>query len=344
MASINLSLSLLFLSLFSACAAQSTTPPSSPYLSPENSLFSDYRKMLAAFRIYVYEPPKPFNFTTQAESTFYAALLNSQFVTKNPNEAHLFFLPFPADLSMRSLSRFVRGIRVNFPFWNRTLGADHFYLSPAGIAFASDRNLLELKKNSVQISSFPTISSSFIPHKDMTLPPAKPPAPFPHSPVNGTVLFLGFMKRGGRDLYGLVEELASDPEFLVDSEPSDLSRSKFCLFIYGRDASWLGEALRVGCVPAVITDRPIQDLPLMDVLRWSEMAVFVGAGGGGGGVKAALSRIGGERYERMRGFGVAVGLHFVWNAEPQPYDAFHMVIYQLWLKRHSIRYVQRAWI
>ncbi|XP_059666319.1 probable glycosyltransferase At5g03795 [Cornus florida] len=337
------SLSILLILFFSLSTPSLSL--TSPYLSP-TTLFPDYQKMLNSFRIYIYTPPKPFTFTTPSESLFHSSLLNSSFLTQNPNQAHLFFVPFPSDQSKRSLSRHLRDLRINLPYWNRTLGADHFFVSRAGVAFESDRNLVELKKNSVQISCFPTTSGNFIPHKDITLPPMSPSLlSLPHAPVNETARFVGFYyKRSGENESILVNELNGDPEFLVGSEPSDyvegLRRSKFCLFVYGDDVVLIGEALTFGCVPVVITDRPIQDLPLMDVVRWSDIAVFVGTGGGVERVKEVLSRIGGDQYERMRESGVTASQHFIWNASPLPYDAFHMVMYQLWLRRHTIRYAR----
>ncbi|GFY82160.1 hypothetical protein Acr_02g0004000 [Actinidia rufa] len=353
MAMVTTSLSLLFLSLLTPFLAHPTPLQPSPYLSPPTVLFPDYHKMTTHFKIYTYDPPKSFHFTTPSETQFHNSLLNSQFLTRNPNEAHLFFVPFPHDFSTRQLSRFIRDLRQNFPYWNRTLGADHFFVSRAGIAYAPDRNVLELKKNAVQISSFPTTSGNFIPHKDITLPPLHPnPSPLvlPHAPANKTTSFLGFMKLDVKSQSqsqsdkSLVQEMEADPEFAFASEPLDLGESRFCLFLYGGDLTWVGEAMRVGCVPVVITDRPIQDLPLIDVVRWSEIAVFVGPRDGVGELKRVLSGIGDERYERIRGLGVAAAQHFVWKATPQPYDAFYMVMYQLWLRRHAIRYARREWV
>lgn len=148
----------------------------------------------------------------------------------------------------------------------------------------------------------------------------------------------------------LIGGLSHDPQFLIESEPSDesvyterLRSSKFCLFAYVEgEVVGLGAALVHGCVPVVITDRPIQDLPLMDVIRWSEIALFVGSRVRHEELKRVLVRTceEGGGYDKMRRLGVAAAHHFAWNESPQPYDAFHMVMYQLWLRRHAIRYAR----
>ncbi|KAF3433633.1 hypothetical protein FNV43_RR24736 [Rhamnella rubrinervis] len=319
---------------------------SSPYLSP-TIIYPDYQNMLSKFKVFVYEPNKPFTFNSPAESLFYTSLRTSPFVTQKADEAHLFFVPFPSDLSTRSIARLVRGLRTELPYWNRTLGADHFYVSCAGIGYESDRNLVELKKNSVQISCFAATAGKFIPHKDISLPPVVF-SDAPHAPSNKTTTFLGYFRHSGVKESTLAKELIGDPHFVIETEPSDhmtfverLSRSKFCLFDYGIDVSWIGEALRFGCVPAVIADLPIHDLPFMDVLRWQEIAVFVGSGGGAGEAKRVMGGVSRDRYKRMRELGVTSSQHFVWNPSPQPFDCFNTLMYQLWLRRHTIRYVRR---
>ena len=329
----------------------------SPYLSP-NTIFPEYQKMLHTFRIFICSPQHTKNsisYNTPAESLFHASLVNSPFVTLYPEEAHLFFVLFPSDFSARSISRFVRDLRFELPYWNRTLGADHFYMSCTGLSYESDRNLVELKKNSVQISCFPTPHGKFIPHKDITLPPLTLNSPLPSIPqssINTTATFLGYFRSYGdreESQPSLVNELSGDPDFVIGSNASDrlthmarLASSKFCLFFYAVDVSGIEDALRFGCVPVVITDGPIQDLPFLNVLRWSEMAVFVGTGGGGKELKHVLERTCKDgSYERMRGLGMKASQHWVWNESPQPYDAFHMVLYQLWSRRHVIRYARR---
>ncbi|KAI5670594.1 hypothetical protein M9H77_10958 [Catharanthus roseus] len=319
---------------------------SSPYLSP-STLFKNYEKMLNNFKIYIYNPQNSFNFSTPPSSIFHNSLINSQFVTQDPNQAHLFYIPFSPNLSARSIARLVKELRISHPYWNRTLGADHFFISPTGIDFSSDRNGLELKKNSVQISNFPTTSGYFIPHKDITLPPVNPsPLALSQEPANQTATFLCYVKLDEQtDSSNLIHELQIDAEFIVESEPSHrvdlVKKSKFCLFSYNGDVSWMSEAMALGCVPVILVDRPIQDLPLMDVLQWSEMAFLVAKTAEAKRLKAALNGVGEDRYQQMKRLATAASRHLVWNAEPQPHDAFHMVMYQLWLRRHTIRYARR---
>lgn len=351
---ITVQFSLIFLCffLFTSIQSQSTSlsgTAKTTYLSP-TILFPNYEKMIAEFKIYVYKTPKAISptFTSSPESIFYSNLLKSEFVTQNADEAHLFFVPFAPDTSTRALARLVREIRQSFPYWNRSLGADHFFISRAGIDYGSDRNVLELKKNSVQISCFPTKSGNFVPHKDITLPPAvDSPIELPHAPANKTTSFLGYMKlnKGDKSTWSFIDEMIDDQDFLIESEPSDhksnVDTSKYCIFIYNSDMNWFVEAIASKCVPVIITDRPIQDLPLMDVLRWSEIAVVISTRGGVKGMKLLLSEISEDEYERMKKSGVVASRNLVWNAVPEPYDAFYMVMYQLWLRRHTIRYTRR---
>ncbi|KAL5569004.1 hypothetical protein UlMin_025579 [Ulmus minor] len=316
---------------------------SSPYLSPTTFL-PDYQNMLLNFKIFIYKPNAALTYNSPQETLFYTSLRNSPFVTQNAEEAHLFFIPFSSDLSTTAVERVVKGLRTELPYWNRALGADHVFLSCSGLRAGSDRTIVELNKNSVQISCFPTRAGMLIPHKDITLPPLATL----HAPIRNTTSVLGYFRDRGAKESSLAKELSDDPDFLVESEPSDeityadrLSRSKFCLFDNGIDVSGIGEALRFGCVPVVIADRPMQDLPFMDVLRWQEIAVFVGSGGGAKELKLELTRAGGEGYERIKILGVEASRHFVWNESPQPLDCFNTVMYQLWLRRHAIRYVTR---
>ncbi|XVE69260.1 hypothetical protein DITRI_Ditri09bG0138100 [Diplodiscus trichospermus] len=347
-----MSLPLILCFCFFASFVHLSTPlASNPYFSP-TILPQNYQKMLKNFKIYTYPLPQTLSFDSKVESLFYSSLIHSPFITQNPEEAHLFFIPFSfhSGLSPRSAAYLVGGYRTEFIYWNRTLGADHFFLSCSGVGHGSDRNVVELKKNSVQISCFPTTPRLFIPHKDVSLPPlANVHAPA-HATGSKSSSHLGYVRYNWVKDSNLVQQLLGDPEILVESEPSDqmtyeerLAGSKFCLFEYGPEISAIGEAMSFGCVPVVITDRPIQDLPLMDLLRWQQIAVFVGSRGGAKEIKRVLGRVVVDGYEDMSGSAAVASKHLVWNETPQPYDAFHMVMYQLWLRRHTIRYAEREW-
>lgn len=66
---------------------------------------------------------------------------NKQFVTQDPEEAHLFYLPFSSRLleltlykkrshNRKNLSQYMENyvemLIAKYPYWNRTNGADHF--------------------------------------------------------------------------------------------------------------------------------------------------------------------------------------------------------------------------
>nr|KYP40432.1 hypothetical protein KK1_038242 [Cajanus cajan] len=78
-------------------------------------------------------------------------------------------------------------------------------------------------------------------------------------------------------------------------------------------------------------------MPFMDVLRWGEMAVFVRSERG---VERVLGDTWRERHGRMRELGVGASRHLQWNRPPLPFDAFNTVMYQLWLRRHTVRYAR----
>ncbi|KAG5239892.1 glycosyltransferase [Salix suchowensis] len=289
--------------------------------------------------LYLHPPysSPPFSFPSPIESLFFTSLQASSFVTQNPEEAHLFFVPFASYIPTRSIARFIRDLRMEFPYWNRTLGADHFYVSCTGLGYESDRNLVELKKNSVQISCSPVPEGKFVPHKDITLPPLASFTYASHAPGNKTTRYL-VMHNVAKDSK-LVNELRNDSDFLMESEPSNE------MTLYGADISGIGKALRFGCVPVMVTDHPMQDLPLMDVLNWQKIVVFVGSGGGVKEVKRVLDlACRDDECEGTRRLGTAASQHFGWNEIPEPYDSFYMVIYQLWLRRHTIRYPRREFV
>ncbi|KAF3649772.1 putative lactation elevated protein 1-like isoform X1 [Capsicum annuum] len=122
-----------------------------------------------------------------SEHMFKIALLGSSFVTKKPEEAHFYFMPFSINVmrnhprvhSASAIKDFVAGytdrVRSEFEFWNASGGADHFYVYCHSIGRDAASKHHELHHNSIQV----TCSSSYfqrlyIAHKDIGLPQVWP--------------------------------------------------------------------------------------------------------------------------------------------------------------------------
>jgi hypothetical protein len=104
------------------------------------------------FKIFVYEEGEPPLFHYGPCKNIYSMegifinLLesNTMFRTQNPNEAHVYFLPFSVVMILeqlfhpvirdkavlgRTIGDYVHIISHKYAFWNRSYGADHFMLS-----------------------------------------------------------------------------------------------------------------------------------------------------------------------------------------------------------------------
>lgn len=185
-------------------SAQSSLSDSTPYHNFK--LFSaDFKDMIQTFKIYVYptnssdfaqifDPhPNPFDPKLGnyfSEHMFKLSLLQSSFITSNPEEAHLYFLPFSVNLlrndprvhSEEAISDFVAhytdGISQEFPFWNASMGLDHFYACCHSVCREAMSKHNVLRNNAIQL----TCSSSYfqrfyITHKDVSMPQVWPRPP-----------------------------------------------------------------------------------------------------------------------------------------------------------------------
>ena len=108
--------------------------------------------MESTLKVYVYKEGKrpivhtPFLKGIYASEGWFMKQLeaNKKFVTKNPREAHLFYLPFssrmleetlyvPDSHSHKNLIEYLKNyvdmIAAKYSFWNRTEGADHFLVA-----------------------------------------------------------------------------------------------------------------------------------------------------------------------------------------------------------------------
>ncbi|GLJ32113.1 hypothetical protein SUGI_0646630 [Cryptomeria japonica] len=284
------------------------------YLSPL-TFRSNYDEMLEKFKIYIY-PRKQQDFGSpewcgdqrfrdldKHGASFYENLISSDFVTDDPEKAHLFFLPFSLDASgtkstasvSRFLRRYIDDLKSQYPFWSRTLGADHFYFSCEGILTDSSRSVVELKKNAIQISCYPLALSvegakaRFFPHKDISMPPVESVTDVHQTPKlqqsdgeSRTIFAYHVGAPAGLD--SVLQLWKNDPDFVLDPllpEPNlyfqRLSSSRFCLIFFGDggNSSILVDAVKFGCIPVIIAQGPLFDVPFQDILNWQEFVIIL---------------------------------------------------------------------
>lgn len=340
------------------------------YHSPEIFTLS-YEEMSKRMQIWIYPPQesryehkydRSIGVTEDLSSTadlFFRLLSRSEFVTENPKQAQLFLLPISMDSLWLDLGptgvadqckRYVQKIRTDFPFWDRSLGADHFYLSCHAFDRTSKhRNFLELGKNTIQASCAPLRHKQmFYPHKDMVFPEYKPVSP---QQIHAAIAERG-TERTTLAYFAALRDASQlpnpDADFEVESDPSPrrssvyakLARTKFCVSLPPHDALSVVDALRFRCVPVVVTESVLHDLPFQGFLDWRQFVLVLGVEDLPN-LKAILLGVAPAKYAEMQYLGHQASKHLEWNNPPVPYDAFHLTLLELWVRRHSIKYDRR---
>lgn len=155
----------------------------------------NYKEMNRSFRIYIYPHSQddpfanvllPVDFEPRgnyaSESYFKKVLMKSHFITEDPLKADLFFLPFSIArlrhdprVGINGIQDFIKGYIFNishsYPFWNRTGGADHFYVACHSIGRSAMDKADEVKLNAIQVvCSSSYFLSAYFAHKDVSLP------------------------------------------------------------------------------------------------------------------------------------------------------------------------------
>ncbi|GLT36693.1 hypothetical protein SLA2020_110560 [Shorea laevis] len=329
----------------------------------------DYKEMNSSFKIYVYPHKRsdpfanvflPVDFEPggnyASESCFKRALMKSHFITRDPTKADLFFLPFSVArlrhdhrVGVEGIKDFVRdyifNISQNYPYWNRTGGADHFYVACHSIGRSIMEKTQSVKLNAIQIvCSSSYFLSGHVAHKDASLPQIWPrkgdPANLASSKRNKLAFFAGAMNSPVR---GKVIKLwRNDSEIFVHSGrlkapyADQLLGSKFCLHVKGFEINTarIADSLYYGCVPVIIANH--YDLPFTDILNWKSFAVVVTTEDIPM-LKRILKGINSDEYQLLQSNVLKVRKHFQWHVPPIDFDTFYMVMYELWLRRSYIR-------
>ncbi|KAL3700457.1 hypothetical protein R1sor_018479 [Riccia sorocarpa] len=339
------------------------------YKSPR-LFFEDFREMVCKFKVFVYPMTEEGTYSKifqphgkeptgnyASEHYFKLALMNSHFVTTDPSEADLFYMPFSIvemrshpDIGTKGIRYFVKDyvdeIRKEYPFWNRSAGADHFYVNCHSIGRTATDEARHVRSNVIQVvCSSSYFLQPFLPHKDATIPQIWPRSGFPEEAASikqrKTLAF--FAGAGNSPVRAAVgRQWSNDSEIKVYTSRIDtpydqaLLGSKFCLHVKGFEVNTarLADAIFYGCVPVIIA--AYHDLPFNDVLDWNQLAVVIPEADIPK-MKTILKSITPSRYEQMQRNVMQIRKHFQWHVKPEPLDTFYMVMYELWLRRHLVR-------
>ncbi|KAJ0013787.1 hypothetical protein Pint_20128 [Pistacia integerrima] len=329
----------------------------------------DYKQMNRSFRIYVYPHKRndpfasvllPVNFEPggnyASESYFKRVLMKSHFITKDPNKADLFFLPFSiarlrhepgigAEGIKDFIQHYILNISRKYSYWNRTGGADHFYVACHSIGRSAMDKAWTVKFNAIQVvCSSSYFLSGYISHKDASLPQIWPrqkdPPNLASSKRKKLAFFAGSINSPVREK--LIQYWRNDSEIyahfgrLTTPYADELLGSKFCLHVKGFEVNTarIADSLYYGCVPVIIANH--YDLPFADVLNWKSFSIVV-ATLDIPLLKKILKEINSDKYLLLQSNVMKVRKHFQWHLLPVDYDAFYMVMYELWLRRSSLR-------
>ncbi|KAL4599718.1 hypothetical protein ACB092_11G146300, partial [Castanea dentata] len=97
----------------------------------------------------------------------------------------------------------------------------------------------------------------------------------------------------------------------------------------------IADSIHYGCVPVILLN--YYDLPFNDIIDWQKFAVVLEEHDVYW-LKQILKDIADAEFVALHKNLVKVQKHFQWNSPPNRYAAFHMVMYELWLCHHVIKY------
>ncbi|XP_019431437.1 PREDICTED: probable glycosyltransferase At5g03795 [Lupinus angustifolius] len=334
-----------------------------------------YLEMEKQFKVFVYEEGEPPVFHNgpcksiySMEGNFIHAMeMNDQFRTTDPEKAHVFFLPFSVVMMVRfvyirdshdfgpirkTVIDYVNLVAGRYPYWNRSLGADHFMLACHDWGPETSLSVPNMYKNSIRVLCNANTSEGFNPSKDVSFPEIN----LQTGTINGFVGGPSASKRpvlaffaGG--LHGHIRSILlehwenKDEDIQVHrylpkgvSYYAMLRKSKFCLCPSGYEVASprVVEAIYTGCVPVLISDHYVP--PFSDVLKWKSFSVEVSVNDIPN-LKEILTRISPRQYIRMQRRIGQIRRHFEVNSPPKRFDVFHMILHSIWLRRLNFRII-----
>ncbi|KAL3630148.1 hypothetical protein CASFOL_023132 [Castilleja foliolosa] len=322
----------------------------------------NYEEMVRRFKVYIYsdgdpntyyQTPRKLTGKYASEGYFFQDLKESSFVTTDPDQADLFFIPIschkmrgkivcikrevsvgevqPSNedcISYESLSsnnnslwtdlyykesKFVRSLRsykrqgisyenmtiivqnyveslmIKYPYWNRTLGTDHFFVTCHDVGVRATEGLPNLVKNSIRVVCSPSYDVGFIPHKDVALPQILQPFALPsggNDIENRTTLGFWAGHRNSKIRVILARVWENDTELDISNNRINRAtghlvyqkrfyRTKFCICPGGSqvNSARIADSIHYGCIPVILSN--YYDLPFNDILNWHKFSVVL---------------------------------------------------------------------
>ncbi|KAL2323157.1 hypothetical protein Fmac_027536 [Flemingia macrophylla] len=284
--------------------------PAGPMYWNAKTFHRSYLEMEKQFKVFVYEEGEPPIFHNgpcksiySMEGNFIHAIeMNEQFRTRDPEKAHVFFLPFSVVMMVRfvyerdsrdfgpikkTVTDYINLIADRYPYWNRSHGADHFMLACHDWGPETSLSLPYLRKNSIRALCNANTSEGFEAAKDVSFPEINLQTGsiegFLGGPSASRRSILAFFAGGvhGPIRPVLLEHWENKEEDMEVHKylPKSVSyygmlrRSKFCLCPSGYEVASprVVEAIYTGCVPVLISDHYVP--PFSDVLNWKTFSV-----------------------------------------------------------------------
>lgn len=342
------------------------------------SIFRNYSKFRRSYelmervlKVYVYREGgkpifhQPYLRGIYASEGWFMKLMekNKQFLVKDPKRAHLFYLPF-SSLKLREtlskqnfthqkdlenhLSNYIGRISRKYHFWNRSRGADHFFVACHDWAPRFTRKNME---TCVRVLCNSNIAGGFKIGKDVSLPvtyvrsaenPLKDLGGNPPSARSVLAFFAGGIHGYLRPILlqhwsdrepdmKIFGPMPRDPEGKAKYREL-MKSSKYCICARGYEVHTprVVESIHYECVPVIISDNYVP--PFFEVFDWESFSVFV-LEKDVPDLRNILLSIPEEKYMEMQNRLKMVQQYFLWHKNPVKYDLFHMILHSIWYNR-----------
>ncbi|KAI3714863.1 hypothetical protein L6452_21823 [Arctium lappa] len=348
---------------------------SNEIFTPERAL--SHTEMVNTFKIWTYKEGDiplmhtgPMKNIYSVEGDFIQEMerKGNPMAANHPDEAHAFFIPIsitnivyylykPSEAfgfrerMQAIIEDYIGIIAERYPYWNRSNGADHFYVSCHDWGpFVSTGNH-KLFENVIRVLCNANSSEGFIPRRDVSMTEINgpfdniPSVSSGQSPYNRSILAFfaggnhGVVRKKLFQYWGNKED---DDIQVYTHLPKDqnytefLSRSKYCLCPSGYEvaSARVTEAIYVGCIPVTIKSHYV--LPYSDVLDWSQFSIQVSVDKIPD-LKRILEEIPFSKYLEMQKRVMEVQRHFIVNIPAKNFDVLHMILHSVWLRRLNVQ-------